>query len=88
MYYMSLTSRATVACSNSCPLFFASRPYIQEIYSLAIIQYDSPVEPIAMRMVALENRFSFPEGTSAGSMYGHPCATTAISVAAINWVRT
>lgn len=52
-------------------------------FVFAIIQLDSPFEPVDMMLVT-DNGF---EGFDEGSIVGHHCASKAVSVAAIDYVR-
>lgn len=52
---------------------------------MAIVLQDSPIEDLLMRFVTW-NSASFFSDSTGGSMYGQPCASSAISVAAMDWV--
>ena len=69
------------------PLLIATSQ--QELrYSVAVLQFDSAVEPVEMRLQTVDNFDFFTPTVEGGSMFGQACAAKAISVAAIEWVRT
>lgn len=52
-----------------------------QIYLLSIHQTNGePFAPLSMQLVSVASDL---DGESSGSIYGHPCATNALSVAAI-----
>ena len=54
---------------------------------MAVIQYDSAVEPVEMHLQTIDNFFLFTPTVEGGSMFGQACAAKAFSVAAMDWVR-
>ncbi|CAN0200042.1 unnamed protein product [Ascophyllum nodosum] len=54
-------------------------------YSVAVLQFDSAVEPVEMRLQTVDNFDFFTPTVEGGSMFGQACAAKAISVAAIEW---